>query len=124
MKKKHKYSFTLLEIMIVIFLIGLIGSVIGYNMKGSLEKGKVFRTEQAIQQIEDAFTLELAQGTTTKAEIESDLAQALDKTGLFKKPKEIAKDGWGEPFMVTVDEENHITVYSQKYSAYLEKNRK
>lgn len=124
MKKKHKRSFTLLEIMIVIFLIGLIGSVIGYNMKGSLEKGKAFRTEQAMLQIEDAVTLQLAEGRTSKDEIENDLAKVLTKTGLFKKPKEIAKDGWGEEFVISLDEDNNIEIYSKKYEAYLKKNKK
>ncbi len=124
MKKKRKYSFTLLEIMIVIFLIGLIGSVIGYNMKGSLEKGKAFRTEQAMLQIEDSLTLALAEGKTTKEEIEDDLPRVLAKTGLFKKPNEIAKDGWGDQFAVTVDKDSNIEVYSEKYAGYVKKSKK
>ena len=43
--KKSKKAMTLLEVMIVIFIIGIISSVIGYNMKGSLEKAKAFKTE-------------------------------------------------------------------------------
>jgi len=123
-KPLRKRSFTLLEIMIVIFLIGIIGSVIGYNMKGSLEKGKAFRTEQAMRQIEDSLSLMLAEGTTTPEEIESDLKKALEKSGLFKKAEEIAKDGWGTPFVVTLDEDNTIKVFSKNYEKYLEKNKK
>jgi prepilin-type N-terminal cleavage/methylation domain-containing protein len=123
-KTLRKRSFTLLEIMIVIFLIGIIGSVIGYNMKGSLEKGKAFRTEQAMRQIEDSLSLMLAEGTTTPEEIESDLKKALEKSGLFKKADEIAKDGWGTPFVVTLDEDNTIKVFSKNYEKYLEKNKK
>lgn len=124
MKKQTKRSFTLLEIMIVIFLIGLIGSVIGYNMKGSLEKGKAFRTEQAMRQIDDALSLLLAEGRATKEEIQTDLAKSLEKTGLFKKPEEIAKDGWGAPFDVTVEQDGTISIVSENYAHYLEKNKK
>jgi general secretion pathway protein G len=124
MKTPRKRSFTLLEIMIVIFLIGIIGSVIGYNMKGSLEKGKAFRTEQAMRQIEDSLSLMLAEGTTTPAEIESDLRKVIEKSGLFKKADEIAKDGWGTSFVVTIDEDNNIEVFSKNYEKYLEKNKK
>jgi len=123
-KTRRKRSFTLLEIMIVIFLIGIIGSVIGYNMKGSLEKGKAFRTEQAMRQIEDSLSLMLAEGTTTPEEIESDLKNALEKSGLFKKADEMAKDGWGTPFVVTLDEDNTIKVFSKNYEKYLQKNKK
>jgi general secretion pathway protein G len=122
---KKRRSFTLLEIMIVIFLIGIIGSVIGYNMKGSLEKGKAFRTEQAMRQIDDSLSLLLAEGRTNKEEIEEQLAVALEKTGLFKKPEEIAKDGWGNEFRVNVSEKDQtITVYSKKYDDWCKKNQK
>ena len=63
MKCKKRYI-TLLEIMIVIFLIGIIGSVIGYNMKGSIDKGKVFRTQESIKQVHDILLLEIAEGAS------------------------------------------------------------
>ena len=59
--KKKRYI-TLLEIMIVILLIGIITSVVGYNVKGSLDKGKVFKTEQAQNQIKELLLLEVAKG--------------------------------------------------------------
>ena len=48
-----KRALTLIEIMIVIFLITLITGAIGYNMKGSMDKGKEFRTKQAKAQLHD-----------------------------------------------------------------------
>ena len=39
---RKKRAITLLEIMIVILLIGLIGGVVSYNLKGTLDKGKAF----------------------------------------------------------------------------------
>ena len=42
---QKKRALTLLEIMIVIVLIGIIGSVIGVNMKGSLDAGKAFKSD-------------------------------------------------------------------------------
>ena len=59
--RRKKRTLTLMEIMIVIVLIGLIGSVIGINMKGSLDKGRAFKTKEAIRQIDDIFSLEIAQ---------------------------------------------------------------
>ena len=35
MTNKRKSTITLLEVMIVVLLIGIIGSVLGFNMKGS-----------------------------------------------------------------------------------------
>src|ERR1700733_7500805 len=121
MKIRRKRFFTLLEIMIVIFLIGLIGSVIGFNMKGSLDKGKAFRTEQAMHQIEDILTLMLAQGETTSIEIKERLVEVLKRSEYIKEPEKIVKDGWGNDFMVTVDDKNNVKVESARLVAYKQK---
>ncbi len=52
-----KRAITLLEIMIVIFLIALIGGVVGFNMKGSMDKGKAFKTSQAISRVKEILYL-------------------------------------------------------------------
>ena len=43
--------------MVVISLIAIIGGVLSYNLKGSLEKGKAFKTEQSIKRITEILTL-------------------------------------------------------------------
>lgn len=97
--KRKKRTLTLIEIMIVIVLIGLIGSVIGVNMKGSMDKGRAFKTEQAIQQIEDIFNLELAQGTSVDY-IMANKVEVLRDSGLIKDPEKFLKDGWNNEFEV------------------------
>ncbi len=121
--KKHKRAFTLLEIMIVIFLIGLIGSVIGFNMKGSLEEGKAFKTKQAMQQIEDVLTLQLAEGAVDAEEINEDFVACLKKSNLIKSPVTLAQDGWNHKFVVTVDKQQRVRIRSEKYRDYLKKQR-
>lgn len=123
-KMTRKRSFTLLEIMIVIFLIGLIGSVIGFNMKGSLEEGKAFKTKQAMQQIEDVLTLQLAEGDVTAQQIESDFVSCLKKSNIIKSADTLSKDGWNNRFEVTVNKRGNIRVSSEKYNAYLRKQNK
>lgn len=91
---------TLLEIMIVIFLIGLIGSVIGYNVKGSLEEGKAFKTEQGAMQIQDILSLEASDGTPLE-EIVARPAYYLKRSGLCKDYNKLLKDGWGKPYEIT-----------------------
>ncbi len=97
MKKK---ALTLLEIMIVIFLITLITGAIGYNMLGTLEKGKVFRTEQAQEQLHDLLLVCLNEGWTVDAIIQNPV-QCLTRSGLAKNPNELIVDGWGEAFTIT-----------------------
>lgn len=101
--RKKKYALTLLEIMIVIVLIGLIGSVIGYNMKGSLDEGRAFKSEYAINQITDILMLEVAKGEDSIQSIIDNKAMHLRNSGLVKDVDKLLKDGWGKPFEVTTD---------------------
>ena len=123
--KRRKYSLTLLEIMIVIFLIGLIGSVIGYNVKGSLDEGKAFRSEQGASQIKDILLLEVAKGYDINTVI-SQKETFLSESGLVKDVKKILKDGWGEPYIIEISKTGtDILVKSNRLSAYrLKKNSK
>lgn len=97
--KTKKQALTLLEIMIVICLITLITGVIGYNMKGSLDKGKAFRTEQAKVQLHDLLILALSEGKKMD-EILANPKDTLLKLGLAKDPDGLLKDGWNEPFAI------------------------
>ena len=124
-RRKKKHNLTLLEIMIVIFLIGLIGSVIGYNVKGSLDEGKAFRTEHAAEQIKDILLLEVAKGHDIHTVIEKKELY-LAESGLVKDVKKMLKDGWGEAFVVTPNRSaTDIVVKSSRLAAYkLKKSQK
>lgn len=120
--RKKKQTITLLEIMIVIFLIGLIGSVVGYNVKGSMEEGKAFRSEQGQTQVEDILSLETSDGTSAD-EIVDDPEFFLRRSGLCKDPAKMLKDGWGEAYEITSVHGN-IRVRSKKLERYKQKKEK
>jgi type II secretory pathway pseudopilin PulG len=117
--RRKKQALTLIEIMIVIFLIGLIGSVIGYNMKGSLEEGKAFKTEKAIDQIHDILMLEIAKGEATMDDVIGNPEGYLAKSNLVKDPSKMLKDGWGKPLEITsIKNGQDISVISEPYQQY------
>lgn len=122
---KKKRPVTLLEIMIVIFLIGMIASVIGVNMKGSLEEGKYFKTEQAMEQIRDVVLLEVAKNNLSLKEVieAGKVPKILNESELIKSSKDILKDGWGEPFEITYSK-NDIKIYSSKFQKLYDKKNK
>lgn len=123
MRRQKKRPFTLLEIMIVIFLIGLIGSVVGYNMKGSMDEGRAFKTKQAMEQIHDILMLEMAKRDKTADVIANNATAYLKLSGLVKDPNKLVKDGWGKTFDIKGDaEKGTITITSQAYENY--KNKK
>lgn len=123
LKKKKRHAITLLEIMIVIFLIGLIGSVIGYNVKGSLEEGKAFRSEQGIAKLKDILLMEAANGVSLD-EIIDNPKHYLKRTGLVADADKLLKDGWGQPYVITQEGEYDITVTSFAWEKYKEKRNK
>ncbi|NDD58857.1 MAG: type II secretion system protein [Chlamydiae bacterium] len=121
--KKRKQSLTLLEIMIVIFLIGLIGSVIGYNVKGSLEEGKAFRSEQGAAQIRDVLLLEVAKGYSIQEVIEKKEI-FLQSSGLIKDVQKSLKDGWGVPYVIVPSRyHTDILVKSEKLKVYKDQKK-
>src|ERR1700722_17643833 len=62
---------TLIEIMIVMFLIALIAGATAYNFRGSLDEGKAFKTKAAIEQIENALNLQVAESPELQDSITS-----------------------------------------------------
>ncbi len=118
--KTKKRALTLLEIMIVIFLIGLIGSVIGVNMKGSMEEGKAFKSRKAKEQIADILMLEVARGVSIE-EVVKNPQIYLENSGLVKNPETFLNDGWGTPFEIKVGSgknSGNVVVKSAKLTAY------
>lgn len=113
---------TLIEMMVVIFLIGIVSAVVGYNVKGSLEKGKRFKTEQGQRQIREILLWEYAHNPKLKLEDLKDYQKILKKSSLVKSAKDLELDGWGDKYLVVVDEDNDdITVSSSHLAPKLVK---
>ncbi len=119
---KKKYAMTLLEIMIVIFIIGIIGSVIGYNMRGSLDNGKAFKTKEGSRKLYEIVQLEAAQTGMLKDEgnLSEKVSTVLKNSGLVKNVKELMRDGWGNEYQFSIEGED-LRFRSEKYDAYCEK---
>lgn len=116
---------SLLEIMIVIFLIGLISSVVGFNLKGSLDKGKAFKTKQMKEQIQEILTLELAQHPEIISEdIEQNPDKYLKHSPFIKDPKKALLDGWGKPFTIKVKKDSEVVATSSNLTNYERRTKK
>lgn len=118
-----KRAITLLEMMIVIFIIGIIGSVVGYSMKGSLNEGRAFKSEQGSKQVYDLLMLGLADGERLSHVIKSP-EDVIDATGLIRNPKKLIKDGWNQKFQIKSIGNNDIVVYSSAWHKYLVEKKK
>lgn len=118
---KKKRQMTLMEMMVVIFLIGVITSVVGIRYQSSLERGKYFQTKQAIEKIQQSLAMKVADGTSLDT-VEDQWPDLIQDSPFINNPKDFLKDGWGQPFRVEVDRDERITVHSDKYDEYKRKN--
>ncbi len=116
-----KRFITLVEMMIVMFLIAMITGVIAYNYTGSLEEGKAFKTKAGIEKIHTILDLHLATHPEEKDNIDSNWQEIVGRSQLVKNAKELIKDGWGVEYKVTKDNDGEIEIVSDKYNAYLSK---
>ncbi len=114
----------MLEIMIVIFLITLITGAIGYNMKGTLDRGRAFRTEQAKAQLHDLLLICMEEGVKPD-ELAKEPAANLKKYNLAKNSEKIVQDGWGSNFVIQyIQSKNDFKITSPAYDRYMKKINK
>jgi type II secretory pathway pseudopilin PulG len=113
-----KRALTLLEIMIVIFLITLITGAIGYSLKGSMDKGRAFTTRQSQQQLHDLLLLALAEGRGTQEDIVKDPKKYLTQLDIAKDPDKLLVDGWKQEFVITARGKSDFNVRSETLKKY------
>ena len=117
-----KRALTLLEIMIVILLITLITGVISYNMKGTLDKGKAFRTERAMEQLSEMLYLRQVETSKSLKDIVDNRVKELKEMELVKNADNFLRDGWGEPFEVTYKQTakrpEEVEIVSPRFNRY------
>lgn len=108
---------TLIEVIVVMILIGLISSVVMYNVKGSLDKGKALASEQKAEQIRNALMLYAVENAESYKDVVEHWKECLQKS-LFIDPskKNVAHlDAWGNEFKVEyIKTRNDIVVRSKK----------
>lgn len=129
MTKKRKMNVrrqfvTLIEMMIVMFLIAMITGVVAYNYTGSLEKGKAFKTEAGIQRLSQILTLAVAENPALLDSIQQNWIEVVGSSALVQNKEALIKDGWGSNYQVSVDTDGAIHITSTKYSDYIQKGRK
>ena len=111
---------TLIEMMIVMFLIALITGVVAVNYRGSLDEGKAFNSKMGIEKLETVLNLEMSKHPNAGSEVMSRWKDFVRASPIVQDPNSLVKDGWGEDYQVTIDPETGgVRVTSSKYDEYL-----
>jgi prepilin-type N-terminal cleavage/methylation domain-containing protein len=113
-----KRALTLIEMLIVIALIGIIGSALAYNLGAGLNKGKEFKSEQHRKKIRHILEYEMADKNLSPEEATQNWQAIVRESSLLdrdQRPEDLFKDGNGAPFEVSYDQERQeIIVKSSK----------
>lgn len=111
---------TLVEMMIVMFLIAMIVGVVAYNYQGSLDEGKAFKTKTSIDKVHTILLMRLAEDPSLN--VESHWKEILKQSPLVQNANALMKDGWGQELQVRDDGRGGIAVSSQKFEEYKKKH--
>ena len=87
---RRRRGLTLVEIVVVIALLGLLMTILGGSLLGTLESSKVDATRITISQIEGALEIyNVKKGKYPKS---------LDDASKFMRDSQVPKDAWGNDF--------------------------
>ncbi len=99
----QRHALTLIEMMLVIVLVGVVGSALALNLRGALDKGRSFKTQETKKKIETV--LNIAQLDQDVESLKSSWETEVIESPLVKishKDKTIL-DAWGNKFDVDYD---------------------
>lgn len=110
---------TLIEMMIVMFLIALIAGALAINYGGSLDEGKAFKTKTGIDKLEAVLNLEISKYPQAANQIQSNWQEVARSSPMVKDANSLVKDGWGEDYQVSINPDTgSVHIYSKKYDEY------
>lgn len=113
-KKVKKRAITLVEMMIVMFLIAMITGVIAYNYSGSLEEGKAFKTKAGMEKIRSILALYQAEHPNEEIGNWKDI---VSNSNLTRDGAALTKDGWGQDYNVDF-KDGEIDIKSARLEQY------
>jgi general secretion pathway protein G len=120
MANRSRRALTLIEIMIVLFLIGMVISVLTYSMKGSMDEGKCFKARQRALQIEQLLMMASAQTGLPLDAVIAEPKKYLESTGLVKDGTPFLQDPWGQQMQMAI-QDDRIVVWSDQYEKLMRK---
>ncbi len=119
MHKLKRRCVTLIEMMIVMFLIALIIGAVAYKYQGSLEEGKAFKTKVGMEKLSTILTLIASNDPSFDIDKWDEYVQ---RSPLVSNANDLIYDGWGKKYSHRLTDKGEIEIYSERYTDYLRKN--
>src|SRR5689334_2899931 len=111
-KQVKRQFLTLIEMMIVMFIIALITGGLAYRYVGSLDESRAFKTKVAIDRVSGILNLKAADDPSFLERARGEWQEVISTSPLVANPNDLVRDGWGQAFQVDVVDNDTIVVYS------------
>jgi general secretion pathway protein G len=99
----RRHSITLIEMIIVMILIATITGALALNYQKSLDRGRLFATQQRVERLRAILAMYFSQHPD-EAGKNTDYITIIDTSGLGPpKAEDLLHDDWGQKFDVKVD---------------------
>jgi general secretion pathway protein G len=109
-KRKHNAGFTLVELMVVISIIAILATIVGYNVIGAVDDGNVAAAKAQIKNFETALIAYKLKYKRFPERLE-DLVN--NQGGInFLNSKTLPKDPWDREYMYTLQGSSKYTIVS------------
>ncbi len=123
LKNAKKRFLTLIEMMIVMFIIAMITGGLAYRYAGSLDESRAFKTKVAMERLSGILNLKAADDPSFLSNVNSAWEGVASGSPLVNNAKDVINDGWGHKFHVDLDNSGNIVISSKKYEDYMNANK-
>lgn len=114
MKKSHvRASFSFVEMMVVMLIIGIISGTVAYNMRGGIDQAKKLQVSFALQTLQTALTFEAEQGGSEikKLAAQNKWQEAIDSLSMIDAKKKTEYKNFLEQGLISIEyHQGHIEV--------------
>jgi general secretion pathway protein G len=111
--RRNDAGFTLIELMVVIAIIAILATIVGYNVMGSFDDAQVAQAKAQIRNFKTALMAYRLKFNRFPSSAEGLQALVNNEKGVnFLDSNEVPKDPWGNPYLYTSESSRAYRIIS------------